>query len=86
MAPAAAGPLTTDGDELCEAVAAALAHLAGVWLSDVRTKGAGHGPMRRAATERLAIVAGQRPQGLHRHPAQPAPERLSITARRWPRR
>ncbi|MFE5123083.1 hypothetical protein [Streptomyces sp. NPDC056669] len=49
VAPATAGPLTTDGDELCEAVAAALAHLAGVWLSDVRTKGAGRGPVRRVS-------------------------------------
>ncbi|MFD5390836.1 hypothetical protein ACFWMG_39125 [Streptomyces sp. NPDC127074] len=72
VAPATAGPLTTDGDELCEAVApaparhppslaaarrspraphppAALAHLAGVWLSDVHTKGAGRGPVRRVS-------------------------------------
>ncbi|MBL1117158.1 hypothetical protein JK364_32945 [Streptomyces sp. 110] len=49
VGPATAGPLTTDGDELCEAVAAALAHLAGVWLSDIRTKGAGRGPMRRVS-------------------------------------
>ncbi|MGV9855479.1 hypothetical protein ACWDWU_43020 [Streptomyces sp. NPDC003442] len=49
MGPGTAGPLTTDGDELCEAVAAALAHLAGVWLSDIRTKGAGRGPMRRVS-------------------------------------
>ncbi|MGO4751766.1 hypothetical protein AB4212_24650 [Streptomyces sp. 2MCAF27] len=47
--PNAADVLTTDGDELCEAVAATLACLAQAWLSGRRAEEAGRGPVRRVS-------------------------------------
>ncbi|MGY0058983.1 hypothetical protein ACWY4P_20920 [Streptomyces sp. LZ34] len=47
--PNAADVLTTDGDELCEAVAATLARLARAWLADRRTEEVGRGPVRRVS-------------------------------------
>ncbi|MEU0812250.1 hypothetical protein [Streptomyces sp. NPDC005970] len=47
--PNAADVLTTDGDELCEAVAATLARFARAWLADRRTEEVGRGPVRRVS-------------------------------------
>jgi hypothetical protein len=47
--PDAADGLTTDGDELCEAVAATLARLARAWLAGRRSEEVGRGPVRRVS-------------------------------------